>query len=99
MNDPLVTYTLQLFRDSVSQQFSADFGDGSGTDLCGPQEYTLYERLGNNQLAVVDFAYLTFENGSHQATINILTTDYNDAGEHSMVLLVDLIEHDSSLEQ
>ena len=30
------TYLLPKYKDSVSEEYSAEFGDGSGTDLCGP---------------------------------------------------------------
>ena len=30
------TTTFSKFTDTISQQYSAKFGDGSGSDLCGP---------------------------------------------------------------
>ena len=35
-----VTQTFQPFKDTVSQ---GSFGDGSGYDLCAPQEYSLLQ--------------------------------------------------------
>ena len=53
-----VTYKVPIFQDTVSVTYSQEFGNGQGTDLCGPQFATLFERV-NGQLQVVDFAYLT----------------------------------------
>ena len=38
-----VTYSVPKFEDSVSKAYSGQFGDGSGSDLCGQQTYMLYE--------------------------------------------------------
>jgi len=38
-NDPPKQASFNIFKDSVSMQYSAQFGNGSGSDLCGPQSY------------------------------------------------------------
>lgn len=53
---------IPLFKDTVSQAYSSQFGDNSGADLCGPQSYMLYE-LVNSSLQMVDFAFLTLFQG------------------------------------
>ena len=35
----------------MSEEYSDEFGDGSGYDLCGPRTYKLYEDV--NQVPVV----------------------------------------------
>lgn len=56
------TQTFLPFKDSVSVQY----GNGSGTDLCGPQTYQLFE-LVNSVLTPKNFVYLT----SGQLVINL----------------------------
>ena len=34
-NDPVASSTFNIFTDSVSVQYSSQFGNGSGSDLCG----------------------------------------------------------------
>jgi hypothetical protein len=44
------TRSFSLFQDSISLQYSAQFGDGSGSDLCGPQSYQIMQIISTGDL-------------------------------------------------
>ena len=57
LGDPKTKQSIEAFKDSVSVQFTGQFGDGSGMDICGPQELTLLENL-NGHIVPVNFGYI-----------------------------------------
>jgi hypothetical protein len=52
-----VLISFSPFTDSVSTQYSSQFGDGSNSDICAPQTYALFEVT---QQGDVNVPYLTF---------------------------------------
>lgn len=40
-------FSLPQIKDTISSQYTDDFGDGSGVDLCGQRTYELFERVNN----------------------------------------------------
>lgn len=85
VDDPVPkTYKLPLFKDFVSNQYR-DFGDGTGTGLCGMQTYEIYEIV-NGSRKIVPFAFLTYI--GDQATINVQSFDTADIGLHQMIIEV-----------
>jgi len=76
------------FTDDVSELYSATFGDGSNSDMCGPRTYEVYEIIATAKTSV---AFLTEVTG---ITILNLATDLNaDVGTHKMVLEVTLTDY------
>lgn len=76
--------------------YSGQYGDGSGSDLCGSQEYQLFEKV-SNQMVLVDFADLAYPN-SPNVDINVQTNLQADAGSHIMILIVELVDYGKVLE-
>ena len=66
--DP-VSFSFSEMTDSVSVQYSADYGDGSGTDICGPREYQLFELDGASEV-VVSHTVLVAPDGAIDGTIS-----------------------------
>jgi len=56
VNKAAVIQEIDAFKDTVSQLYSADFGDGSGYDICAPQELFLFEEIGQSNWIQVPFA-------------------------------------------
>ena len=82
------------FQDSVSSLYSADFGDGSGSDLCGPQSYEVFEVISGENVSV---PFLYEIDGDLRL---ILETDLDsDAGLHNMVLVVTQLDYGQVYEQ
>ena len=73
----------------MSEEYSDEFGDGSGYDLCGPRTYKLYEDV--NQVPVVPtFARLIDHRGP---SFIIESTDVSEIGFHQMYLEVYLDDY------
>ena len=72
----------------MSNQLSADFGDGTGVDLCGPRIYELTEEV-NFQVIVPPFARLT---SASSPDLIIEPTGQSDIGSHEMFLEVSLLD-------
>ena len=87
---------MPLFQDTVSRQYSAQFGDGSFADLCGPQVYNLYE-LVNGQQKIINFAFLSVSGST--SIINVQTSQRADVGTHDMILEVTLSLYAQTLNQ
>ena len=45
LNSGAQEFPIDQIKDSVSVAFSAEFGDGSGYDLCGPRDYQVFEDM------------------------------------------------------
>ena len=74
-----------IFTDSVALQYSSQYGDGSGYDLCSPQEYDIREII-NNVIVPSDLVALDPVN----RVLSLQTSDPSDSGLHDMLLCVTL---------
>lgn len=89
-SDPVSSVTFNIFKDSVSMLHSAQFGNGSGSDLCGPQSYQLYEII-NGDPALVSYVYLTPE---RQINLDPSQVPQGSAvGNHEFVLITTLEDY------
>lgn len=70
----------------MSRALSAEFGDGSGIDLCGVRLYELFEEV-NFEVIDPPFARLSDPTGP---SLIIEPNGPQDIGEHDMVLVVSL---------
>ena len=74
-------------------QYSSQFGNGSGSDMCGPQSYKVFEVVNGNYVPA-SFVYLT----PGQKKITLDPTQHPDVGNHQFVLVTTLdnygITHD-----
>lgn len=43
------TRAFDIFKDTVSEEYSDEFGDGTGYDLCAPQSYEIREVIQNQE--------------------------------------------------
>jgi hypothetical protein len=50
-------YNFEEIKDSVSVQYSETFGDGTGFDICGPRQYSIFT-IDNGVEQEVSFASL-----------------------------------------
>ena len=80
---------IEEIKDTVSEAYSDDFGDGSGSDLCGTRDYKLFEEV-NFQPVVPSFARL---NERNPPNIVIESTDESEIGPHQMYLEVYLTDY------
>ena len=85
--DP-TTQDFNIFTDSVSETYSATFGDGSNYDMCGPQTYEVYEIIDSVKTSV---PFLQEVTGIR--TLNLQTDFNSDVGLHNMVLEVTLTDY------
>jgi hypothetical protein len=82
----------------VSVAYSS-FGDGSGFDLCGPQTYAVYKKVGNTN-TVPPFLELTYTSDDPpQGVLTLQTSDQNDKGQHYLVIEVTLTNYSKMTEQ
>ena len=87
-------FSLDHVKDSVSRDYSNDFGDGSGFDLCGLRSYELLEVI-NFQVVPPTFNVILLP----QANELLLTivANSNDIGEHKMVIKISLENYSATL--
>jgi hypothetical protein len=83
------------FKDSVSELYSDQYGDGSGCDICAPQIVYLFV-LDAGQRSQPTFAYL--EQVGEGGQVVVETQNYDDVGTYSMILFVELPEYNVSLD-
>ena len=82
----------------MSETYSDDFGNGSGYDLCGPQSYQVFERIGNANFVV---NYISLSMNSEvppRGVLSLETSNINDKGRHDMILEVILDDFGKKLE-
>lgn len=87
-NTSVKTQSFEVFKDSVSLQYTNQYGNGSGSDLCGPQSYQIYEVI-IGFIVPVTYVYLT--NG--QQVINLDPTQNTSIGDHTFVLITTLTNY------
>lgn len=73
----------------MAEQYSAQYGDGTGYDLCGPQAYDIREIVFGQEV----FSDLVTVDETNRI-LNLQTSDVQDAGLHDMLLCVTLTEFD-----
>ena len=77
--------TFTPFLDSVSIN-KAQYGNGSGYDLCGAQSYEVFEVISGGNVAVTHTTLVSNK-------ISVLTTIPTDEGVHSMLLVVTMNDY------
>ena len=75
-------FQVDPIRDTVGNEVSGHFGDGTGIDLCGPRDYELFEEV-NFQLIIPTFARLS---PTSAPSLIIEPNGPEEIGEHDMVL-------------
>ena len=89
----LTLFDFAEIQDTLSEQYSGQFGDGSGNDLCGPKQYLLLEEVGGN-LVVPSVARLA---QNDQTLVEMEPTESNQIGLHKMVLQVTMRDYAPTL--
>ena len=84
-------YDFTEIKDTVSVQYSPTFGDGSGYDICGPRQYSIFD-ISDGFEKEVDFAQLV-QTQDGQWQIKVETDDPANAKTYNMVLRVDLNDY------
>lgn len=79
------TRTFSYFTDEVALLYSADYGDGSGYDLCGPQSYEIRQIINGVEVAS-DLVTVDPIN----RILTLQTTDPDESGLHDMLLCISL---------
>lgn len=88
-NSAIVDVPFARFIDTVSDQFSDVYGDGSNSDICAPQAYQVFEVDANTGARLDSSSYLSLQ-GQHIVFNPISSLAY---GTHQFVLAVNLTNY------